>query len=83
MTTLAESEQADIQSAKLALMAGYSECINELAEAFAQMRRCASDTTEHEKATQRVSALGSRYDLALAELERHLQVHGRRVSNRA
>jgi hypothetical protein len=81
MTTASESEQANIQSAKLALMAGYSECVNELAEALSQMRRCASGTSELDKAAQKVSDLRPSYDLAVAELERHFQLHGRQVSN--
>ena len=77
MTTVADSEQADGQSAKLALMAGYSECVNELAEALTQMRLCASDTSELERAKQRVKNLGSKYDLAVEELQRHFQLNGR------
>ena len=81
MTTVPDSEQADGQSAKLALMTGYSECVNEFAEALAQMRRCASDTSELERAKQTVKNLGSKYDLAVEELERHFELNGRCVSN--
>jgi hypothetical protein len=64
-------------STKLALMAGYSECVNELADALAKMKVCAiNDLTELGKAAKTVSDLWQTYDQAVADLEEHVREHG-------
>ena len=49
-------------SAKLALMAAYGECINELAEPLARMKRCVNDPSELEKVAKTVRDLWQGYD---------------------
>lgn len=64
-------------STKLALMTGYSECVDELADALAKMKVCAmNDPNELGKAAKTVSDLWRRYDRAVTDLENHVREHG-------
>ena len=57
-------------------MAKYSECINEIANALAEMKRCANDPTNLVEAGRVVSELWERYDKIVADLEQHVRAHG-------